>query len=129
MLRGLVCSELCIRESDWSEAGPCYNDFDNNNVKGEDTYELQQYLWKSTMDNYYPYVNDLSCYFNTNTFYTEEDSMTIADIDATLKDYVKQAMAQFVTGDLDLEKDWDQYLQNLEGMRYKERIAIMQKYV
>ena len=53
----------------------------------------------------------------------------MADIDATLNDYVKQAMAQFVVGDLDIEKDWDQYLKNLEGMRYQERLAIMQKYV
>ena len=80
-------------------------------------------------ENYYPYVNDLSCYRNGNTFYTEEDSAVIADIEATLKDYIKQALAQFVTGDLDIEKDWDQYLKNLEGMRYKELIEIYQKYV
>ena len=118
-----------VQNSHWNEGGPCYNDFDNNNVKGDDPYELQQYLWKAMQDNYYPYVNDISCYRNANTFYAEEDSAIIADIEATLKDYIKQAMAQFVTGDLDIEKDWDQYLKNLEGMRYKELIDIYQKYV
>ena len=118
-----------VQNSHWNENGPAYNDFDNNNVKVDDPYELQQYLWNATQENYYPYVNDISCYFNPNTFYDEEDAMIIADIDATLTDYIKQAQAQFVTGDLDIEKDWDQYLSNLKGMRYEERVAVMQKYV
>ena len=118
-----------VQNSMWVEMAPCYNDFDNNNVKGDDPYELQQWLWNATKDYYEPYINDISHYYNQSTFYTEEDSAVMADIDATLNDYVKQAMAQFVVGDLDIEKDWDQYLKNLEGMRYKERLAIMQKYV
>ena len=118
-----------VQNSMWVEMAPCYNDFDNNNVKGDDPYELQQWLWNATKNNYEPYINDISHYYNQNTFYTEEDSAILADIDATLNDYVKQAMSQFVIGDLDIEKDWDQYVKNLEGMRYKERLAIMQKYV
>ena len=63
------------------------------------------------------------------TFYSEEDSAIIADTNATLQDYVKQSLSQFVTGGLDIEKDWDQYLKNLEGMQDKELVAIYQKYV
>ena len=72
-------------------------------------------MWNATLNNYEPYINDISCYYNQSVFYTESDSAEMADIDATLKDYVQQAMAQFVTGDLDIEKDWDQYLQNLKA--------------
>ena len=74
-------------------------------------------------------TTDISHYRNASTFYSEEDSAAIADIDATLQDYAKQSLAQFVTGDLDIEKDWDQYLKNLEGMRYKELVAIYRKYI
>ena len=118
-----------VQNSHWTELAPCYNDFDNNNVKGDDPYELQQWLWNATINYYEPYINDISCYYNQSTFYTEEDSAELADIDATLGDYIKQTMAQFVTGDLDIEADWDQYLQNLKGMRYERRLEIMQNYV
>ena len=53
----------------------------------------------------------------------------MADIKATLSDYMKQAEDQFIVGTLDIEKDWDQHLKNLEGMRYQELMDIYQKYL
>ena len=44
-----------INSSHWNEIGPTYNDFDNNGVKGDDPYELQQYLWNATEKYYAPY--------------------------------------------------------------------------
>lgn len=68
-----------VQNSHWQETGPAYN----NNVKGDDPYELQQYLWNATVTNYQPYTTDISNYRNAPTFYSEEDSAIIADINAT----------------------------------------------
>jgi putative aldouronate transport system substrate-binding protein len=41
---------------------------------------------------------------------------------------VNQATVQFVTGDLDVDKDWDTYLQKLDSMGVQNYIDTYQKY-
>lgn len=36
-------------------------------------------------------------------------------------------MAQFITGELDIEKDWDNYVQTINNMRLDDMISIMQR--
>ena len=38
-------------------------------------------------------------------------------------------MAQFITGELDIDAEWDNYLATLKNMRLDDMIAIMQKGV
>lgn len=118
-----------VQNSHWAAAGPQYNPIDNSGVKSDDPYELNQYLWNQTAEFYTPYKRDLDTYFSTNIFFSVEDAQTVADIKATLSDYMKQAEDQFIVGTLDIEKDWDQHLKNLEGMRYQELMDIYQKYL
>lgn len=42
--------------------------------------------------------------------------------------YVNQATVQFITGDLDVEKDWDSYISRMESMGVNDYIRIYQKY-
>lgn len=118
-----------VQNSHWAAAGPQYNPIDNSGVKSDDPYELNQYLWNQTAEFYAPYKRDASTYFSTSIFFSLEDAQTVADITATLSDYMKQAEDQFIVGTLDIEKDWDQHLKNLEGMRYQELMDIYQKYL
>ncbi|MBQ3593231.1 MAG: hypothetical protein II982_02585 [Clostridia bacterium] len=48
--------------------------------------------------------------------YTEEENEIISAGLANCKTYADQAAAQFVTGTLDLDKDWDAYIKQLDAM-------------
>ena len=62
----------------------------------------------------------------TTLIYTDEENDVMAEPDATIISYRKQAMAQFVTGALDLDKDWDAYLQELQNNGLEDVLTVMQ---
>ena len=41
--------------------------------------------------------------------------------------YVNQALVQFIDGSLDIEKDWDAYIERLESMGVDEYVAAYQR--
>ena len=57
-----------------------------------------------------------------------QDAQTISEGTLTIGGYVNQATVQFVTGDLDVDKDWDTYLQKLDSMGVQNYIDTYQKY-
>jgi len=73
-----------------------------------------------------PYAPDFSKLFMKNV-YTEEEIQKASEIRATMKEYVKEAYTLFVMGTLDLDKDWDQYLNELNNIGYQELLAIDQE--
>lgn len=46
--------------------------------------------------------------------YTQEESDEIAEIESTLTTYVNECLGNFVTGNLDIEDNWDSYLSELD---------------
>ena len=56
---------------------------------------------------------------------------TVADEEALMKqniiDYINQNALAFVTGTMDLEKDWDSYVQGLDGLNLTRWLEINQK--
>ena len=48
--------------------------------------------------------------------YTVEEADKIQQAITNIPDYVNQSMARFITGDMDIERDWNTYLSNLENM-------------
>lgn len=51
-----------------------------------------------------------------NLIYTADELEQTSEMWSTIKSYVDESITRFVTGDLDIEKDWDSYLGNLEAM-------------
>ena len=49
-----------------------------------------------------------------------------AQLRVIITDYVNQAMTRFITGDMDLETEWDSYVQALEGMNLETYIKYFQ---
>ncbi len=62
----------------------------------------------------------------TTIIYTEEENAAVADLKTTIETYVTESMARFATGDLDLDKDWDSYLKELNNMGLQDYIEISQ---
>ncbi|HZK35122.1 MAG TPA: extracellular solute-binding protein [Bacillota bacterium] len=117
-----------INSSRWEEKGPTYNDFDNNGIKGDDPYELQQYLWNTTQNNYAPYQPPVEMCHNRNMYYTPEDSRRLSEINTDLNSYVQNSLAEFVTGIRDPNDDsqWEAYLNEIKALGYEEYISIVQ---
>ena len=63
-----------------------------------------------------------------NLVFEGQDAQTISELTLTIGDYVNQAVVQFITGDMDTEKDWDTYISKLESMGVDNYISIYQKY-
>ena len=57
---------------------------------------------------------------------TSEESASIADAKATLKDYVSESIGAFLTGSWDIDEKWDDYLAELEKIGYKDVLATYQ---
>ncbi len=55
-----------------------------------------------------------------NIFMNPDNTMEIGEIGKTLKDLIKSYTARFITGNLDIDKDWDTYIKEL-NMAGKER--------
>ena len=58
--------------------------------------------------------------------YTADESNEIAEIQTNLNSYFKEAMCLFVIGDMDVEADWDEYIEELEALGMNEYLEIAQ---
>ena len=48
--------------------------------------------------------------------YTEDEAFAINDIAATIKSYAMESMVRFITGDMNIETEWDAYMAELENI-------------
>ncbi|MDD6614593.1 MAG: hypothetical protein PUF13_00595 [Lachnospiraceae bacterium] len=62
-----------------------------------------------------------------NLVFEGQDAQVVSEGTLTIGGYVNQACVQFITGDLDVEKDWDTYISKLEAMGVENYIATYQK--
>lgn len=58
--------------------------------------------------------------------YNQEEYDQIKDIYSTLVTYVNESMARFVTGDMDLDTQWDAYLEELDNIGLQRFVEISQ---
>ncbi|MGI6725633.1 MAG: extracellular solute-binding protein [Christensenellales bacterium] len=117
-----------VNSARWDEIGPTYNDFDNMGVRGDDPYELQLYLWNTTIDCYAPYKPPAEIIHNTRLYYEPEDARRLSEINTDLNNYVRNSLAEFVTGVRNPNDDgqWQNYLNELKAIGYEEYISIVQ---
>ena len=62
-----------------------------------------------------------------NLVFEGQDAQVVSEGTLTIGGYVNQACVQFITGDLDVEKDWDTYIEKLNAMGVENYIATYQK--
>ena len=58
--------------------------------------------------------------------FTEEESKQINDVAATVNSFAEEYMVLFITGELDIDSEWDAYLEELNGMGLQEYLAAYQ---
>lgn len=67
-------------------------------------------------------------YLPKNIFIEDvDDSETFATIKTSLQEYVKSSIAQFATGEMSVDKDWDSYLKTLEKYDIETYVRLYQQ--
>lgn len=111
----------------WMQSGPSLrtNELRLGEVANPDE-PLETILYKETNEKYDPHKPNINSIVPPLAF-TEEQANEIADFKKTINDYVNEMLARFVTGDADIDKDWDSYLKELENMNLKRYIDLSQE--
>ena len=65
--------------------------------------------------------------YPTDVYIDPADAMIVTQMSKTLSDYVDSNLAQFVTGNKDIDKDWDSYVAGFKGMQLDAYLAAYQK--
>ncbi len=63
-----------------------------------------------------------------NLTFEGSDAQFISEATLSIGGYVNQALVQFVTGDMDIETQWEEYISTLESMGVQQYIDTYQKY-
>lgn len=72
------------------------------------------------------YVGKGPAEYCTSLTYTEEENEIIAEPLTNINSYVDEALAEFVTGARDIDKDWDAYVNEINNNSLDEVLEIMQ---
>lgn len=71
-------------------------------------------------------VADDSYIIPSRISYTSEEASEFAKIDAEVSTYMEENSVKFITGVLDIDKEWDNYVQSLKDLGVEKAIAIKQ---
>ena len=63
-----------------------------------------------------------------NFYMSDEDMQTISLIKTEIKSYIEQNMAAFITGQQNIESEWDSYVAGFKGLGIAEYLRLIQKY-
>lgn len=62
-----------------------------------------------------------------NLIFEGEDAQIVSEGTVTIGGYVNQALVRFITGDMDIDGDWDGYIQKLEEMGVSQYLEVYQR--
>lgn len=82
-------------------------------------------LHKMTEDNYAPYQPKKEMTIPP-LFFTDDQSNELLTIETTVKTYLKEKTAGFITGAIDVDGSWDAYIKELEAIGLPKVIEIYQ---
>ncbi|TFE26089.1 ABC transporter substrate-binding protein [Cohnella luojiensis] len=115
-----------VQNFNWGQTGPSLrtNDLRLGEVANPEK-PLEIVMYEEAKNNYEPYKQKPEQVLPP-LFFTNDEAIEIADLSKTINDYVNEMIARFVTGDADLDKDWDSYLDNLAKMKLDHYLSIYQ---
>lgn len=82
-------------------------------------------LYQATKQNYVPYGD--AKYQLPSIFFSEDQLQESGDLQTNINNTVKTFMVKFATGTLDIDKDWNTYLSELNNAGLKKYVQITQQ--
>ncbi|MBP1916235.1 putative aldouronate transport system substrate-binding protein [Lederbergia galactosidilyticus] len=116
-----------VQNTHWAQQGPLIRtDEFRLSEMTTDEQPLEALLYEETKGKYEPYKPDEDMVVPP-LYFNEEQSAELAEIEATIQNFVDESNARFISGDDDIEKGWESFLQNLEAMNLDRYIEIYQE--
>jgi len=117
-----------VQNNQWFQAGPSWmsNEYRFSEAATNPEENLEVILYNQSNENYEPYRADIETVIPP-LFFTEEQSTELADLQKTISDYVDEMLARFITGDANIDAEWDSYLQVLNDMNIERYLQIYQE--
>lgn len=109
----------------WHDVNPRYSDLKKNNTTAECTKEEYDpdnptQITAKSMAYYYEKHPE---HVLAPLHYTMEEASEIQDALVNIPSYVKQSMAEFITGAKNLDNDWETYLSELNNMGLEQLLS------
>ncbi|WP_284638259.1 extracellular solute-binding protein [Paenibacillus silviterrae] len=109
----------------WSQTAPRFQDLSfRNGIAATKEAETEVRLQQITKDYYKPY--SAAERYVPHMYFSDEDLAKFGDIQKSITTVVQDFMLKFVTGTLDIDKDWDKYIKELENAGVKSYTQIIQ---
>jgi putative aldouronate transport system substrate-binding protein len=87
---------------------------------------LETILFRATDENYAPYAQPAEMTLPP-LFFDEADALVVAEVGATIADYVQETTARVITGQTNIEAEWETYLATLESMGLPQLLDVHQR--
>jgi putative aldouronate transport system substrate-binding protein len=131
---------LVLKEGDeWFENRNWGQDFPNLNTavmraseqtpldwRVPDGSGVERMLYLVTSENYVPYGWPAEKQMPP-LFYSDEVTAEIALLKTNINTYVEESIAQFITGDLDVSRDWNSFQANLNNLGLSRYLQLIQQ--
>jgi putative aldouronate transport system substrate-binding protein len=114
----------------WSQAGPSFrsNDYRLGQYVPEEIaeFDIEVILYNETTNNYLPYKQPDEMTLPP-LYFSEDQAQFVAEATPTIEALVDETFARAVSGQLDIDAEWENYLGQLEGMGLTQFIASHQE--
>jgi putative aldouronate transport system substrate-binding protein len=121
-----------IKNNNWKYLGPGFMSLDwrLSEVSAQDIYSfegLEALLYQATKKyDKYSLPFDSTEIFPVGLYVKLEEADEVNKLTSEILTYVSESTARFMTGDLDLDSGWDEYLKTLDKMGLKRFIELYQ---
>ena len=111
----------------WVQTGPSYRSARVRFGEAVDDPDMLQYnLDTITQEVLEQYRQPAEMWIPPLSF-TQEEAQVIAEAEATIVPFVQQRFAEWVTGNRNVDEDWESYLEELNGLGVEEYVATYQQ--
>ena len=124
---------LTTQNYHWNQNGPNYRPrwiFDARwSGNGDPSYNgsYEEFLYKLARDAYFPYHAPYSMVFPADAWINPADAQALSQIQTNITNYVSTWTTQFITGQKNLQSDWNSYVQGFQGLQMAQYLAIYQR--
>lgn len=111
----------------WVQTGPSYRSARVRFGEAVDDPDMLQYnLDTITQEVLEQYRQPAEMWIPPLSF-TQDEAQVIAEAEATIVPFVQQRFAEWVTGNRNVDEDWESYLEELNGLGVEEYVATYQQ--
>jgi putative aldouronate transport system substrate-binding protein len=114
----------------WSQAGPSFrsNDYRLGQYVPEEIaeFDIEVILYNQTNENYLPYAQPEEMTLPP-LYFSEDQAQFVAEVTPTIEAYVDETFARAISGQIDIEAEWENYVSSLEAMGLSQFVAAHQE--